>query len=237
MPQKELASEAVSDFVFFTEMDFFRPRTPLPRDWQYDLPEGKLATPAQSAEYRRRRRRVGLYQGLVLLSLPVFVWFGVTFLRNPVLAFVFFIACPMGLVFLLEWIGKSFCCPVCGLWLDRAIDAGPRKFLRAGGRRRGRERPGARAVGRGLCSTRNPIICAITSRTMMAGLGFSRKRRAGGAQGSPLGQRTRRAECPPYNLDRCGRRWGQRTLQRGFREALVTPHATTGYIYICSWGR
>ena len=106
-------------------MDFFRPRTPLPRDWQYDLPEGKLATPAQSAEYRRRRRRVGLYQGLVLLSLPVFVWFGVTFLRNPVLVFVFFIACSMALGFLVEWIGRSFCCPVCGLWLDGAMRERP----------------------------------------------------------------------------------------------------------------
>ncbi len=106
-------------------MDFFRPRTPLPRDWQYDLPEGKLATPAQSAEYRRRRRRVGLYQGLVLLSLPVFVWFGVTFLRNPVLAFVFFIACSMALGFLVEWIGRSFCCPVCGMWLDGAMKQRP----------------------------------------------------------------------------------------------------------------
>ncbi len=97
---------------------FFRPRTPERRDWQYDLPEGTLATPAQSAEYRRRRRRVGLYQGLALLSLPALVWFGVTFLRNPILAFIFFLACPMGLVFLVQWIGRSFCCPVCGMWFD-----------------------------------------------------------------------------------------------------------------------
>lgn len=106
-------------------MDFFRPRTPLPRDWQYDVPEGKLATPAQSAEYRRRRRRVGLYQGLVLLSLPVFVWGVLAFLRNPVLAFVSFIVYTMGLGFLLTWIGRSFCCPLCGMWFDRLAPRWP----------------------------------------------------------------------------------------------------------------
>ncbi len=111
-------------------MDFFRPRISQQRDWQYNVPEGKLATPAQSAEYRRRRRRVGLYQGLALLSLPVFVWGVLTFLRNPVLAFVCFIVYPMGLVFLVEWIGRSFCCPVCGMWFDQGYRRWPSQMSR-----------------------------------------------------------------------------------------------------------
>ncbi len=98
---------------------FFRRRSPLPMGWQYELPEGKVATPAQSAEYRRRKRRVGFHAFLIFLLAPGAIWIGVTFIHGEVLYFCYFLAVAVALTALLILTASGFRCPVCEKWMGR----------------------------------------------------------------------------------------------------------------------
>src|SRR3954447_7222270 len=93
---------------------FFRRRSPLPLGGEYQLPDGKVATPAQLAEFRRRKRRFNLYFLLILFGFaPGAVWIALAFVHGPLLLFSAFIGGALILGLLLALTENSFRCPVC----------------------------------------------------------------------------------------------------------------------------
>lgn len=84
---------------------------PFPRN---DLPDGRLATPEEGAEYRRRRRWAGAYQALFTFGYAALLAVGFVFAPNLVLKFCCFIVYLIG-VALGSWVGLgTYHCPVCG---------------------------------------------------------------------------------------------------------------------------
>ena len=93
----------------------FRRRSELPGPrWEYELPEGKIATPAQLAEYRRRCRRIALCQCAIIFGfIPLAVWLDVAFLSDAIIEFLVFIASAMAAGFLMMFAARTFRSPVC----------------------------------------------------------------------------------------------------------------------------
>lgn len=98
---------------------FFRRRTPLPIGCEYELPHGQIATPAQSAEYRRRRRRVAVRSALFFLAFAGALWIGLAVIHTAVLRFGYEIAIAIIWGLLAAAFGSTFRCPVCGMPMEQ----------------------------------------------------------------------------------------------------------------------
>ena len=93
---------------------FLRPRILTAHGPYWDLPEGELATPAQSAEYRRCRRRLILVQSLHLFGfLPLAAWLGFEFLDDLGVRILYFTVTAAVFGYLQHKSRQNFRCPVC----------------------------------------------------------------------------------------------------------------------------
>jgi hypothetical protein len=95
--------------------------------WEYELPEGKIATPAQLPEYRRRCRRIALYQCAIIFGfIPLAAWLDIAFLSDAIIQFLAFIASAMAAGLLMMCAARTFRCPVCDCQFKVGSKYGPR---------------------------------------------------------------------------------------------------------------
>ena len=94
--------------------DFFRRRSPLSPAGLEQLPPGEIATPAQLAEYHRRKRRLGWYGLLWFLGLVAAIWIGGSYVPDGIMRIVYLIAVAVAAAFLQILSDSHFRCPVCG---------------------------------------------------------------------------------------------------------------------------
>lgn len=139
----------------------FRRRAPLPLGWEYELPEGKVATPIQSAEYRRRRRRAAIHTLVIFLGVsPGAIWLSMLFAHRPVML----IACCITLAIVCTVLhmasASSFRCPVCEMRIEedgrmRRSDLSPERRAALYGKYRWCDNCGTRfeICPRAICSS------------------------------------------------------------------------------------
>ena len=105
--------------------DSLHSRSPTPPE-PSDIPDGDIATPAQTVEYHRRKRRATMYQLLaIFVCLPLGTWGALELMDGAVLGLLCVVV-GVGLHILLSVVGSDVRCPVCGMAIpDRAGGLSP----------------------------------------------------------------------------------------------------------------